>query len=243
MMKKTLVGLGLAAVLVGASACTADDATPDGEQEQSDTALEPDLAGVPEIVAEVDGTEIDRDEFASAYEAQFAQAAQQAQMSGTPVDQEQLKQQTVETLVNSELLIQEADRRGYDATADDVDATLEELAAQNQLESVDAFLDALEEQGTSEDEVRTQVEEQVRMEQVIDDEVGTSEPSDEELRELYDQIVEQQEQSGGEEMGEIPPFEDVRDQLAQQQQQTEEQEAVTALLADLEADAEVEIFL
>lgn len=66
-----------------------------------------------------------------------------------------------------------------------------------------------------------------------------SEPSDDELRQQYDLLVEQQE--GMEEAEEIPPFEEIRDQFAEQAVSEERNAATQGLLEELQEQGDVTI--
>ncbi|MDP3969275.1 MAG: SurA N-terminal domain-containing protein [Nocardioides sp.] len=247
--KKLLAAVAAASVLVLAGCSSdepADDAadtseTSDQASPDEDAAGGPDLDGIPDVVAEVDGQEISRDEFVTAYEGSYQQAAQQSQASGEEVDEEALKQQTVDNLVNTTLLVQAAEARGLDATEADIDETLEELATSYGLGSSDELLTALEEQGSSEDEVRSQVATQVKVDALVADEAGDIKPTRAELREAYDAAVAQAEQAGGE--AEIPPFADVRPQLAEQVRGQKQAAVGEGLVEQLREDAEITINL
>ncbi|MPV36364.1 SurA N-terminal domain-containing protein [Georgenia subflava] len=262
MLKKTLLGVGLALSLFGVAACGSADqeasrgATSSATEQQSPGAAgqapgageqpempEPDLAGIPEVVAEVNGEQIGKEDFVAAYEGQFQQMAMQAQMAGEDLDQDQLKKQTAENLVGTELLVQEADRRELTATQEQMDSTLDELAQQNGLGSAEEFLNALGEQGMPEDEVRAQLEMQVKLDQLVAEEAGDTAPTEDELRALYDQMVGQQEQLApeGGEGAETPPFEEMRPQLEQQLRSQKEGEAAQALVGELREGADVTI--
>lgn len=250
--KKLLAAVAATSVLVlagcssdepnddAASSETADGSTAE-EGTEGEDAAGPDLSDIPDVVAEVDGQEIGRDEFVTAYEGSYQQAAQQSQASGQEVDEDAVKQQTVETLVNTTLLVQEADERGFESTDADVDKTLEELAASYGMGSADELLAALEEQGTDEDEVRSQVATQVKVDALLADEAGDIDPTRAELREAYDAAVAQAEQAGGE--AEIPPFQDVRPQLAEQVRSQKQSAVAEGLLETLREDAEITINL
>lgn len=237
---RTAAVAAVTVALLGVAACSGGD-----EKTEEAAPGEPDLAGLPAVVAVVNDREITKDDFVPAYTAQFRQASAQAEATGTPVDQDQLKEQTVESLVSNELLVEEAERRDFAASDADVDAALEDFAEQGGAESVEAYLGTLAEQGLDEDAVRAQLQDQVKLDQLLADEAGTEEPTEEELRELYDQAVAQQEQLGqaGGEEAEVPSFDEVRDQLADQAVQQDESEAAQALLADLRPDAEVKVNL
>lgn len=214
-------------------------ATEEGSAEQPEMP-EPDLEGIPEVVAEVNGEEIAKEEFESAYTGQFQQMAMQAQMSGQEVDQAQLKEQVAESLVAQELLVQETEKQKLTASEEQTNAALQELTQQNGLESSEEFLAALEEQGISKEEVMKQVEAQVKIDQIIAKETGEVEPTDEELQAFYEQAQAQQEQAEGEE---LPAFEEVKPQLAEQVKMQKEGEATQALVAKLREEADVTINL
>jgi hypothetical protein len=252
--KNWLLGLFLALLLVGASACGGADGDGDAsggaeaKQEQQDqkqdaSGPQADLDEIPEVVAEVNGEEISRDEFVPAYEAQFQQAAMQAQTSGQEVDQDQLKEQVADSLVSTELFVQEADKRDISASDQDVDQKLRQLSAQNGLESVDAFVAALEEQGMDQEEIDSQVRTQVLIERLIESEAGDVSASKEEVRAMYDELVAQQEQAGEQAGQELPPFAQVRPQLEEQVEQEKKSEVAQRLLGDLREDADVVVNL
>ncbi|WP_153396252.1 SurA N-terminal domain-containing protein [Ornithinicoccus halotolerans] len=217
---------------------------PGGDQQAQPP--EADVSDVPDVVAEVNGEEITKDQFVQTYQAQFQQAAMTAQASGEEVDQQQLKQQTADRLVDNELLVQEAESGDYDAGAKQVDQTLDELAASNGMGSADQLLTALkEQQGMSEEQVREEVRKQVLVEALIADRGNVEKPTEEELKAMYDKIAEQQGGDGGQggSEGGLPPFKDVKPQLEQQVQAEKENEAVQALVAELRQEADITVHL
>lgn len=252
---KWLLGLVLAVVLVGVSACGGGNGSDEDEandpaasqeqaEEQAEGAPDADVADLPDVVAEVNGEEIPREEFVQAYELQLQQATAQAQASGQEVDQDQLKEQVAQSLVSTELLVQEADDREISVSDEDVERTLQELSTQNGLENVDAFVAALEEQGMDRDEVDRQVRTQLRIERLVSDEAGTIEVTRREARALYDQLVAQQEQAGQQGGGQqIPPFPQVRPDLEEQVRLQKESQVAQRLLGDLRETADIVVNL
>ncbi|MFD1361183.1 SurA N-terminal domain-containing protein [Lentibacillus salinarum] len=253
-MKKFIIIVMALSLAVLLAACGGDDGdSGDNEENGSEESQEeqasgepempePNLEGVPDVVAEVNGEEITKEEFESTYQGQFQQMAMQSQMSGQELDQDQLKKQTAESMVGSELLTQEANNRDYEASEQDIDDTLNELAQQNQLESSDEFISALEEQGMKEEEVMSQIQTQVKVDKLIAEESGDTEPTDEELQETYDQWKAQQEQMSedGEE-GDIPSFDDMKSDLKTQVKRQKEAEATQTIVEQLREDADVTI--
>ena len=251
---RTVLGLVAAGAMLTLSACgggDSDSASADKEASASDSpsasadasqGAEPDLEGIPDVVAEVNGEEVTKDEFVPVYESQFQQAAMQSQMSGQTPDEEALKKQTVDNLVDTELLTQEAESRGIEVSDEDVDAELTALAKQNQMGSAEELLEAVAKNGLTEEQARSQVETQVLVEQLVADEDGDAEPTDKELRALYAQAKQQQAQSG-QKGQKIPPFAEVRSQLVEQAKAEQVGKVAQALVEDLRMDADITINL
>lgn len=202
---------------------------------------EPDLEGVPDVVAEVNDTKIEKAEFEEAYNMQFQQMAMMSQMSGEEVNQDDLKKQVADGLVSQELLIQEADSRKLEVSEEDTNGVLDGLVEQNGMESQDDLFAAFEEQGMPKDEVMSQVDMQVKVDKLIAEEAGEIDPSKEELQEVYDQQIAQMEQMETEE--EPPSFEEMEPQLKEQVVMQKEGEAAQTLVADLKESADVKTHL
>ncbi|MEC5423529.1 SurA N-terminal domain-containing protein [Virgibacillus sp. C22-A2] len=254
--KKWIISLLFAALVLTLAACGNDDESAEDNNDEAEEAApgteqpempEPDLEGIPEVVAEVNGEEITREEFETTYQGQFQQASLQAMMSGQEIDQDQLKGQIAEGLVGQRLLIQEADNSGIEASEEEIDEILDQLVEQNGMESRDEFLAALEEQqGMSEEEVRSELELQVKVDQLIARESGDIEPTDEEMEELYEEFAAQQEEHAAGEDGEetdVPSFEEMKPDLEAQVKRQKEAEASQLLVEKLREDADVTIHI
>lgn len=209
---------------------------------ESTDAAQPDLTGLPKVVAVVDGTDITKAQFVTAYEAQFQAAAAQAAQSGQALDQDELKQQTAESMVNTQLLLAEADDRGYTASQKDIDATLAELTEQSGLSSPDELLASLAKQGVDKAEANRQLEGQVKLDRLVAEEGGDADPTEKELKDLYDQVIAQQEGSGSD-AADVPSFDDARPQLEDQLRSQQETSVAQALVENLRKDADITINL
>lgn len=256
-MKKWLSSLTIITSILVLGACSGDEESTEnaaedteGTQEESAPAEgtaeqpempEPDLEDVPDVVAEVNGTEIEKAQFEEMYTMQFQQAAMMSQMSGEELNQDELKQQVADGLVSQELLIQEADNREFDVTEEDTNTVIDQLVEQNSMESQDDLFAAFEEQGMPKEEVMAQVEMQVKVDKLIAEETGEVEPTDEELQELYDQYTAQLEQMETEE--EPPSFEEMKPQLTEQVVMQKEGEAAQALVTELQESADITVNL
>lgn len=251
---RTVLGLLTATALLALAGCggSGDSADPSDDASSSasssDTASpdaaasdDPDLEGIPDVLAEVNGEEVTIDEFAPIYKSQLEQATSQAQTSGQEPDLDALKKQTVDDLVDTELLSQEADSRGIEVSDEEIDGELTTLAQQNQLASADELLAAVAERGVTEDQAREQVRIQLMVEKLVEDEDGPVEPTDKELRQLY-AVVKQQAASQGSEQ-QIPPFKDARAQLVEQATSQTIGQVAGSLVKDLRKDADITVNL
>lgn len=272
-MKKWLTMISLAATMLAVSACgdgSAEGENGEGaENGESQTAEEgqasegaeggqsaeggeapempePDLEDVPDVVAEINGEEITKEEFEQVYTGQFQQASMMQEMSGEEVNEDELKQQIADGLVSERLLIQEAENRDISASEEDVDAMISEITEANGMESEDDFFAAMEESGMSEDDIRAELEKQVKVEALIAEEAGDIEPTDEELQEIYDEQIAAREEAQSEGEGEEtepPAFEDVKPQIEEQVAREKEAEAAEGLAEELREDADVTVNL
>ncbi|WP_310527535.1 SurA N-terminal domain-containing protein [Nocardioides sp.] len=249
---RPVLGLTLAAALLALAACgggdddssaaAASSEEPTSQDSAGGTQAEPDLEGIPDVVAEVNGEEVTKDEFVVLYEAQFQQAAMQAQSGGEQPDEDALKAQTADNLVSTTLLTQEAEARGIAVTEQDVDDELAALAKQNQLGSPEELIAALEKQGATEEEARAQLETQIVIEQLVADEAGDIEPSEQDLRKIYEQAKMQQAQAGKQGQA-IPPYAKVRPQIVEQAKSDQLAQVTQALVDDLRQDADITVNL
>src|SRR5699024_4258904 len=206
MKKKWLLSLSLLLLVFFMAACSGDDDASEGNNEGSDTSEqeaasgeqsempEPDLEDVPDVVAEVNGEEISKEEFETTYTSQFQQVMMQAQMNGQEVDQDELKGQIAEGLIGQKLIVQEAENSGVEASEDAVNETIDTLVEQSGLGSEDDLFTALEEQGMDKEEVMSEIETQVKVDELIAKESDDVDPSEEELQERYDAFKAQMEQ-------------------------------------------------
>lgn len=211
-----------------------------GEQEQP-TPPEPEVDDVPDVVAEVNGDEIDKDTFVATYSGQLQQTFMMQQ--GQEVDQGELKTQVADQLVSNLLLVQAAEDKGIEASDEDVDNALNALLEQNQMESIDELIAAFEEEGVTEEIVRADAASQVKINAFIDQEVDVDEPSDEELEEQYDALLEQLGDAGEGDESEVPEFDELRDMLAEEATQEQQNEQVQKILEELRDGADITIHL
>ncbi|TGD13138.1 SurA-like protein [Brevibacterium sp. S111] len=251
------MGLAMSVSVVALAACGSqgDDAKPQessaaaeqspgadsGEQGQQG---KPNTKDIPKVVAEVNGEKIMKDDFVPLFETQYQQMQMQAQQSGQPVDEKDLKKQTAENLVSTEVLVQEADKRKISVTDKDIDKGLKESAKSGQMSEKD-FLKAMKDQGMDEKKVRSELKNQLKIEGLVEDEYGEFEVSGEEIGQAYEQAKAQQEQmaqQGGQQQ-EMPSLDEMRPQLKEQVKSQKTDEATQKFAKKLRKQADVTLHL
>ena len=252
-----LLGLAMSVSVVALAACGSqgDDAKPQessaaaeqspgadsGEQGQQG---KPNTKDIPKVVAEVNGEKIMKDDFVPLFETQYQQMQMQAQQSGQPVDEKDLKKQTAENLVSTEVLVEEADKRKISVTDKDIDKGLKESAKSGQMSEKD-FLKAMKDQGMDEKKVRSELKNQLKIEGLVEDEYGEFEVSGEEIGQAYEQAKAQQEQmaqQGGQQQ-EMPSLDEMRPQLKEQVKSQKTDEVTQKFAKKLRKQADVTLHL
>src|SRR5699024_2626108 len=251
MPKKLLLSIAAALAAFSLAACGADGDESASEQteqsQQGEQPLpEPELDNIPDVVAVVNDREISGEVFAESYEAQFQQLAMQSQMTGEEPDQDELKSQALEMMINSELLTMEAEDQGFSSSEVDVDELLATMAEENGLESGEALMEEFKSQGLSEERVREDLHREVLIQQVIED-LDVAETTDDELQEMYVQQVEEleamNEQVEEDQAQEVPSFEEMEKQLTEQATAEKENEVLSGRIEELREQADIETHL
>src|SRR5699024_3143607 len=194
--KKWLFMLSLV-LIIGVLAACGDDNNEDKANDEQPEMPEPDLEGIPDIVADVNDGEVTKEDFEATYQQQFQQMAMQAQMSGQnmdEIDQDELKEQTADGLVGQELLMQEANDRVSDMSYVYIDEIIDKVVYQNGMGSKDEFVEALEEQWMDEDEFMEQIDTQVSVDKLLEEESGDLELSEDEVKVAYEDMLKQQQE-------------------------------------------------
>ncbi len=177
----------LIALIVAVSASTAfgrgnreeaqsGDSTPgrDGTPISSDRAQE--------FIADVDGVGIRRQQ----YEQAIDNTLRSFQQQGRAVPEEQIdefRSQILDQLIAEEVLFQAGVDRGYEPSGESIDVQFEQMRAG--FESQEAWQQALDQQDTTEEELREQLRRNAVLEQVVTDITAAVEPVNEQEIETF----------------------------------------------------------
>ncbi|MCC5911026.1 MAG: SurA N-terminal domain-containing protein [Clostridiaceae bacterium] len=205
-----------------------------------------DLGEMGDVVATVNGVDIDIEVFQDTVEQMMFSYEQQGfALEGEEGEEilEQIKQQAINSLVQQEVLLQEAKQGGYDVPDEMVEEELESIKTQFPTE--EEFEMALQESQLTENALKDMLVDEMQIEQLIQSKVKEVAVSEDEVKETYEQYKMQMElqMEGAEEVQEMPSFEEVKDQLEAQIQQGKQQEQIGQIIEELMEKSEIQIFI
>ncbi len=185
-----------------------------------------------ETIAIVNGEEITSEEF----EALKLQVALQQGLDIESIDSQteaQLDEQVMDELISKKLLMQEIERLGLTVPQETVDEQLNAL--KGQFESEEVFQQVLAMEGLSEEELRAQIEADLAIQNYLESQLDIESitVTEEEIEAAYQQVAG--------EGDEVPPLEEVYDEVEQFVVQQKQQEMVYQLIQGLRAEADIEI--
>ena len=183
-------------------------------------------------VAKVNGVKItERDLNISVSQLKAGAEAQGTDVTD-PKLQAQIQKQSLDMLVNTELLKQEAAARGVAITETDIDTRIESL--KKDVGGEEVLKDRMKQFGVDEKVLRRDVKNELTIQALLDKEFEAKgiKISDEEVKAFY-------EQAGGAKAG-LPKLEEVKDKIIEQLKSTKQQEVVTTLVDELRAKATIE---
>ncbi|MCM2674622.1 SurA N-terminal domain-containing protein [Alkalicoccobacillus plakortidis] len=248
MYNKFVLGISAFALAVGLAACSGDsDENADSTNEQPDQADEQteeasvaqtNFDDIPDVIATINGVDLSKDEFVSQYNT----AKQNQMMMGGAADPEStevdeaIKDQTVDLLVNSELLVQASNEEDIEISDEEANEQLDQLKAVNQIESDEDLEAILSQQDTTVDEFREEIKESMKPQKYIEQKAQIEEPTDEEIEAKYDEFASATEED-------VPELEEVRDDIVAQIKSEQTNEAAEGIINELKEQGEVEIFV
>lgn len=187
-----------------------------------------------EAVARVNGKEISRTEF----ESQIASTKQLLAAQGVNTEDDaietELKTQVLDQMIASALIDQEIEKLGLSVTEDQVEGEFTSIVENIGGEA--AFEQQLAGAGISVTDLREDIKRQLLVNQYLSSRISEAEltVTDEEIKTVYDAASAE---------GEVPPLEEVREEIRATLVQQKSQQKVSELVASLRAEAEVEILL
>ena len=245
-LKKNAWFTGLMSLLLLISVGCNDDDEPNVEDSEAIGQVgevEPQLEDIPDVVATVNGEDITKDFFAMYYVPTLKRTVEQQtyQEEEEKNDEEALRQQiqddTLELLIQQQLLLQEAKSRNITVEEEVIHQQLQSF--KQQYESEEAFQAALQEENFTKEELEQDIKIQIMINQLMEDELKNVEVSEEQTRELYEELNEMQ----GENEENMPSYEELQPQLEQQILQQLRFEKRQELVEKLRKEGEIKVYL
>ncbi|WP_088105292.1 SurA N-terminal domain-containing protein [Halalkalibacter urbisdiaboli] len=217
-----------------------EDAVPEEQPEQpSEAKLNTD--DIPDVIATVNGEEINKDLFVTSLQQEANMYASQG-MDFSSEDGEELltmlKQDIVDRLVNERVLMQTVEEQGIEASEEEIDTELQTQMQLVQIESEEQLEQALSAQNMTIEQFRSELEKHVKLNKYIEQNMDKPSVTEDELREAYDEIVAMNPEA---EEADIPSFEEYKDDLESQLQDQKQQEQLQVLLEELREESEITI--
>lgn len=184
-------------------------------------------------VATVNGVEIKGADLTTSINQIVATAQLQGIDTSDEQVQNEIQAQAVEMLINTELLKQEADDRGIEITAADVQSRIDLLITE--IGSEDALNERMSTLGIDAETLRRDVKSELMIQALLDEVFAEEaiEITEAEIAEVY-------ESAGGAD-ADLPALEEVRAQVEAQIQASKEQQIVDSFVTELRTDAEVDM--
>jgi len=189
------------------------------------------------VIASVDGEEITQEDV----EAGVGEMKMMLEMQGqevTPDMEQGLRQNVLNELISEILLLQEAERKDIEVSQENVDAQWDSLV--QRYEGEDELQEALDEHDLTEEELRQDITDQLRVQRFLDKVVEEAmeereiEITEQDKKDLYEQVEEQN--------PDLPDFEEMKPELEQNLLQEHEQQILQELVAELQEESNIEIY-
>ena len=210
------------------------------EEPEEPEALDIEDMDTDEAMLIINGEEVTRGEF----DAQFERTKQMvSQQYGIDLDDEdnaslipELQHQTIENLIGQRVLTQEAKNQGIEVEDDEIDENIGMLV--QQFGGQEGFQEALEADNLTEEDLELLVYEELLISQLFETELNLDsiEVTQEEIEEFYAQYEMTMEQQGEE----VPPLEEIEEQITMQLQQQKAQEEQQTYVSALIDESEIE---
>ncbi|MFD2750008.1 SurA N-terminal domain-containing protein [Virgibacillus siamensis] len=162
------------------------------------------------------------------YNAMYAQTKILMNQYGKDVSNtKKLKQQTLDILIQQELLKQDAKKNGINVSDEKVQKKFDKTKAQNKKQ----FAKILDRYHLTEDVYKQQLAFELTLQKYIDQELPDTKVTDKEAKEQYKKIKKQQKK--------MPKFDKIKDRLKQQMQSQKENQKLQAKVKSLKDKADI----
>ena len=185
--------------------------------------------------AKVNGVTIPRSEFDSSVNQLVEIAKAQGADVTDPIIIDQFNAQAIDTLINGELLRQEAMKKGMEASSEEIDTRYSEIS--ENLGGEEVLATRMAEFGITKEDLRRDIENEILIQGLFESELADDEAeiTDEEVLDFYNL-------AGGAEAG-LPPMEEISEQIKEQIKLDRQQQQIGEYIDQLRTEADIEILV
>lgn len=230
-MRKYLIGSMLLLLAMALVAC-GDKEESESTDETGNPMGEPvdisdeEKVDADEVVAIVNGTEI----IGSIYNTIYANLKLQSTQMSDEFDKEEVKEATLESLIDQELVRQEAESEGIEVSEEELDEEISMIKEQNE----EGYKTLLEQFQMTENDFKEQLRIDLIRFEYADKKLDVA-ISDDDVKKKYDELKEEVEEEE-----ELPEFDEVKDQIKQSMEQEELTLALDEKVEMLKEKAKIE---
>jgi len=223
-MKRYIVGLLLFLVVGVLVACGDEDKSePENATEPAVEITDEEKLDNDQVVATINGEDVT----GKTYNLVYSQLKLHAGQFDEEVDMEEVKRATMDSIIDRELLLQQASAEGIEITDETANTEFETLKSENG-ETLDTLLAQYQ---ITEEGFKEQLKFELTMNEYMAETIDVS-VTDEEVKEYYNQAKEENE--------EIPEFDEIKDQLKKQMLQQKTDEELQAKIDKVKEKAKIE---
>lgn len=230
--KKILIPFIAGALAISLAACSGDDKA---KEDEAQSKLAEQQVDAKEIVAVVNDEELNGEQYNAALTSIQGQMQQMGQDPTSKEAAEQIKAQTLDTLVNQTLLLQQAKDAEIEASKAEIDEEYE--AFTKQFGDEEALKEVLESQKMDVEALKEQIAESIVFNKYTNQVAPAEEVTDEEIKEYYDLVAAQAKDSGQE----LPPLEEASEEIKGILEQEQQQKKLIAHVKELKEAAKIEL--
>jgi|SRR5690625_964382 len=225
MFKKIMIYIGLVSLLFLLAAC-GDSAKKEEQEFEVPTISEEEKLAEDELVATVNGDEIK----GVTYNLVYAQLKLHAIQTGQEYSEEEIKDLTIESLIDRQILIQEAEEDGIVVTEEDAREELEKLKQ----EHGDNLATLLEQYQINEQSFQNQLVFELTMNEFLKESISVT-VTNEEVEEIYEQLKEENE--------DMPELVEIHDTLKRNIENQKTNEALQERIESIKEQSKIELHL
>ncbi|MFS0656889.1 SurA N-terminal domain-containing protein [Bacillus sp. 179-C3.3 HS] len=250
-MKKIAFSLTACLLSIGLVACTSNDAKQDSAKNNETTQadekeqqkqlkdmqkkLDAQKIDDQKIVATVNKDKITGSEYNSALSTIQGQFQQAGQDPTSKEGAKQVKKQTIDALVGQQLILQDAEKKGFKASDKQVDKQLAE--EKKQFKDNAQFEEALKKSGLTINQLKGDIADSIKYSQYVDKEIKAPSVSEQDVKAYYDQYADQMKKQ----KQKAPDYKDIKSQIKKQLELQEKQQFIQTEIEKLKKSAKIKV--